>query len=242
MLTGGAGLVGFNLVVALPKGLHEPRRHRQGAGEPRAPRAHRPWRPDRHCRRRGGWRMGGRAPRGARSRCSSTRESRPSTRRLRPQQRRRHPARDRGPPLARRALRRGHQLVVVNSVADDDYTRTKRAQEQLVAESGLAHCCLRPTLMFGCLDPKHLGWLARLMDIHAHLPDPGRRPLHAPAALSARLQPHRRVVRIEHQPAGRTYDIVGDTRIDYIDIIRTIKRVKRSARWSSRSRTASSWR
>ena len=31
---------------------------------------------------------------------------------------------------------------------------------------------------------------------------------------------------IEHQPDGTTYDIVGDTRIDYIDIIRTIKRAK----------------
>jgi len=32
---------------------------------------------------------------------------------------------------------------------------------------------------------------------------------------------------IEKQPDGAAYDICGDTRIDYVDIIRTIKRVKR---------------
>ena len=52
---------------------------------------------------------------------------------------------------------------VVNSVANDDYTNTKKAQEKLVAESGLRHCVLRPTLMFGWFDPKHLGWLSRFM-------------------------------------------------------------------------------
>jgi hypothetical protein len=32
---------------------------------------------------------------------------------------------------------------------------------------------------------------------------------------------------MQQQPEGAVYDLVGDTRIDYIDIIRTIKRVKR---------------
>src|SRR5262249_42494345 len=42
---------------------------------------------------------------------------------------------------------------VVNSVANDDYTNTKKAQEALVVQSGLRHCILRPTLMFGWFDP-----------------------------------------------------------------------------------------
>ena len=50
---------------------------------------------------------------------------------------------------------------VVNSRADDFYTRTKRAQEDLVVKSGFKRCVLRPTLMFGWFDRKHLGWLAR---------------------------------------------------------------------------------
>lgn len=114
---------------------------------------------------------------------------------------------------------------VVNSVADDDYTNTKKAQEQLVAASGLPHCILRPTLMFGWFDPKHLGWLARFMARTPVFPIPGdgrylRQPLYERDFC-------RCVVRcIEGRPDGTVYDICGETRIDYIDIIRTIKRAK----------------
>ena len=114
---------------------------------------------------------------------------------------------------------------VVNSVADDSYTRTKRDQEALVRASGLRHCVLRPTLMFGWFDPKHLGWLSRFMAKTPVFPIPGngrymRQPLYE--------RDFCRCIAwcIEHQPDGATYDIVGDTRIDYIDIIRTIKRAK----------------
>ncbi|MBE7942573.1 NAD(P)-dependent oxidoreductase, partial [Ramlibacter aquaticus] len=53
---------------------------------------------------------------------------------------------------------------VVNSVADDDYTRTKKTQEEHFLASGVAGCVLRPTLMYGWFDPKHFGWLARFME------------------------------------------------------------------------------
>ncbi len=114
---------------------------------------------------------------------------------------------------------------VVNSVAVDDYTDTKRAQEKLVVDSGIAHCVLRPTLMFGWFDPKHLGWLSRFMAKTPVFPIPGdgrymRQPLYERDFC-------RCIVRcIETQPAGAVFDVCGDTRIDYIDIIRTIKRVK----------------
>ena len=108
---------------------------------------------------------------------------------------------------------------VVNSVADDDYTNTKKAQEKLVIDSGLRHCILRPTLMFGWFDPKHLGWLARFMAKTPVFPIPGngrymRQPLYERDFC-------RCIVKcIEEQPDGVSYDICGDTRIDYIDIIR----------------------
>lgn len=114
---------------------------------------------------------------------------------------------------------------VVNSVANDDYTNTKKAQEALVVASGIRHCVLRPTLMFGWFDPKHLGWLARFMEKTPIFPIPGhgrylRQPLYERDFCCC-------VVKcIEREPEGEIYDIVGDTRIDYIDIIRTIKRVK----------------
>lgn len=114
---------------------------------------------------------------------------------------------------------------VVVSVANDDYTRTKKAQEKLVVESGFTHCVLRPTLMFGWFDPKHLGWLSRFMAKTPVFPIPGdgrymRQPLYERdfCRCIARC--------IETQPAGDIYDVVGDTRIDYVDIIKTIKRAK----------------
>ncbi len=114
---------------------------------------------------------------------------------------------------------------VVVSVADDDYTRTKKAQEELVSESGIRHCILRPTLMFGWFDPKHLGWLSRFMTWTPLFPIPGdgrymRQPLYERDFCRCI------VVCLEREPNGAVYDIVGDTRIDYVDIIRTIKRVK----------------
>lgn len=115
---------------------------------------------------------------------------------------------------------------VVNSAAIDDYTETKKLQEAMVVESGLRHCVLRPTLMFGWFDPKHLGWLSRFMALTPVFPIPGdgkfmRQPLYERDFC-------RCIVKcVETQPDGDVYDIVGDTRIDYVDIIRTIKRVKR---------------
>ncbi len=115
---------------------------------------------------------------------------------------------------------------VVNSVSNDDYTRTKKSQEALVAASGLPHCVLRPTLMFGWFDPKHLGWLARFMEKTPVFPIPGhgrymRQPLYIRDFCRAL------VWAVEHQPAGGIYDVVGAHRIDYVDIIRLIKRVKK---------------
>jgi uncharacterized protein YbjT (DUF2867 family) len=114
---------------------------------------------------------------------------------------------------------------VVNSVAKDDYTDTKRAQEAMVVDSDLRHCVLRPTLMFGWFDPKHLGWLSRFMARTPVFPIPGdgrfmRQPLYERDFCRCIAKC------IETEPDGAVFDIVGDTRVDYIDIIRTIKRVK----------------
>ena len=114
---------------------------------------------------------------------------------------------------------------VVISLSDDDYTTTKRIQEQLVVESGIPCCVLRPTLMFGWFDPKHLGWLSRFMERIPVFPIPGhgrymRQPLYNKDFCNIIIHC------LERQPKGETYNVVGDTRIEYIDIIRTIKQVK----------------
>src|SRR5437588_4035631 len=46
---------------------------------------------------------------------------------------------------------------VLESAANDWYVQSKGAQEKLVLASGLACAVLRPTLMFGWFDRKHVG-------------------------------------------------------------------------------------
>lgn len=113
---------------------------------------------------------------------------------------------------------------VVESVADDDYTNTKKIQEKIVLESGIPTIVLRPTLMFGWFDRKHLGWLSRFMKKFPIFPIPGdgkymRQPLYAGdfAKIIASC--------IKQRKAGGVYNITGLERIDYIDIIKTIKAV-----------------
>jgi nucleoside-diphosphate-sugar epimerase len=62
---------------------------------------------------------------------------------------------------------------VMNSVATDLYTTTKRRQEHLVLREWPTVVVLRPTLMFGWFDRKHLGWLARFMQTLPVFPIPG---------------------------------------------------------------------
>jgi uncharacterized protein YbjT (DUF2867 family) len=114
---------------------------------------------------------------------------------------------------------------VVNSVADDHYVRSKTEQEQMVRASGLPHCVLRPTLMFGWFDPKHLGWLARLMERVPVFPIPGhgrymRQPLYNRDFCRAIVSV------MQRQPDGAVYDLTGPDRIDYIDMIRVIRDAK----------------
>ncbi len=115
---------------------------------------------------------------------------------------------------------------VVISVADDDYTNTKKVQEKMVADSGFKYCALRPTLMFGWFDKKHLGWLSRFMERVPVFPIPGegkylRQPLYVRDFCGVIIKA------MENQPNDRIYDIIGRENIDYIDIIRTIKKVKK---------------
>ena len=114
---------------------------------------------------------------------------------------------------------------VVNSVADDDYTRTKKTQEAAFLASGVAGCVLRPTLMYGWFDPKHFGWLARFMEKAPVFPIPGhgrymRQPLYN--------RDFCRAIEwcLRERPQGAVYDLVGQDRIDYVDIIRAIRRIK----------------
>ncbi len=111
---------------------------------------------------------------------------------------------------------------VVNSAAEDWYTETKEAQEKLVRHSGLPSVILRPTLMFGWFDRKHLGWLARYMARHRLFPVPGhgrylRQPLYAGDFCDIVISC------IENRPREKDYNISGLERIDYIDLMRAVR-------------------
>src|SRR5271168_1100468 len=111
---------------------------------------------------------------------------------------------------------------VVNSMAVDDYTETKRAQEALVAACGIKQVVLRPTLMFGWFDRKHVGWLARFMQRMPVFPIPGagkflRQPLYAADFCEIIVSS------LMNETTG-TYNITGQERIDYIDLIRAVKK------------------
>jgi nucleoside-diphosphate-sugar epimerase len=110
---------------------------------------------------------------------------------------------------------------VVNSMAIDDYTETKKAQEALVAATGISQVVLRPTLMFGWFDRKHVGWLARFMQRVPVFPVPGdgrflRQPLYCGDFVGI-------VASALESEINGAYNITGLERIDYIDLVRALK-------------------
>ncbi|MET3118488.1 nucleoside-diphosphate-sugar epimerase [Undibacterium sp. GrIS 1.8] len=112
---------------------------------------------------------------------------------------------------------------VVESIADDFYTNTKKIQERMVLESGIVCPILRPTLMFGWFDRKHLGWLSRFMNKVPLFPVPGhgrymRQPLYVGDFCNVIISC------IENPALNGIYNISGHEEVDYIDIIRQIKR------------------
>lgn len=111
---------------------------------------------------------------------------------------------------------------VVNSLAQDNYVKTKREQERLVLEAGIPCTVLRPTLMFGWFDRKHLGWLARFMQRSPVFPVPGhgryrRQPLYAGDF-------SRIIASCVAQPRpGEIHNVSGLALIDYIDLVREVR-------------------
>jgi nucleoside-diphosphate-sugar epimerase len=111
---------------------------------------------------------------------------------------------------------------VVNSMAVDNYTETKKVQEALVAACGIPQVVLRPTLMFGWFDRKHVGWLARFMQRVPIFPIPGsgrflRQPLFAADFCEI-------ITSCILAKTTGAYNITGQERIDYIDLIRAVKK------------------
>ncbi|MBT3451153.1 NAD-dependent epimerase/dehydratase family protein [archaeon] len=118
---------------------------------------------------------------------------------------------------------------VVISVADDHYTNTKRDGENLVKNSNLNYTILRPPLMYGCFDVKHLGFMAKLMDVSPIFPVPGsgkymRQPLYVLDICKIVLKI------IELEPENKIYNIIGKEKINFIDLLKIIAQERKMKR------------
>ncbi len=118
---------------------------------------------------------------------------------------------------------------VVISVADDEYTRTKREAEEIVTASGLPYTVLRPPLLYGLFDQKHLGFITRLIEKAPVVPIPGhgryaRQPLYT-GDLCAVI-----VEALTRGPEGRAWNVIGHEHIDFIDLLKIIAEEKRLRR------------
>ena len=119
---------------------------------------------------------------------------------------------------------------VVNSVATDLYTQTKRSQEQLVLQQWPDAVVLRPTLMFGWFDRKHLGWLARFMQKLPLFPIPGsgrfiRQPLYV-GDFCRLIQSSLKDLALKG-----TYDITGLERVSYLSLMRQLRKAVKARTW-----------
>lgn len=118
----------------------------------------------------------------------------------------------------------GISSSVLESAASDWYTESKTEQERIYVESGLPHVVLRPTLMFGWFDRKHVAWLSRFMQKTPVFPIPGdgeymRQPLFVGDLCDIIMSC------IERRPNGAAYNISGLEKITYIDLMRAVKDV-----------------
>lgn len=115
---------------------------------------------------------------------------------------------------------------VVVSVSNDLYVQSKTAGEKIVLESGLAHTTLRPPLMYGCFDYKHLGFLTMLMEKLPLLPFPGhgkyvRQPLYVMDMCAVIMSA------MKKGPSNQVYDLIGKEQIYFIDLLKIIRKKRK---------------
>ena len=116
---------------------------------------------------------------------------------------------------------------VVQSIANDEYTKTKREQQEIVCKNWDKPLVLSPTLMFGWFDRKHLGWLAKFMKRFPIFPIPGsgefiRQPLF--------VQDFCKIIEsgLVNNKLNGIYEITCLERIKYISLMDEIKKSVKS--------------
>ena len=110
---------------------------------------------------------------------------------------------------------------VVISVAKDNYTETKRTGEKIVKNSRIPYTILRPSLMYGCFDIKHLSYLIRMFERYPFFLMPGsgkyvRQPLYVEDFCNVILSC------ASMKPENKLYNIIGKEKINLIDCLKII--------------------
>jgi nucleoside-diphosphate-sugar epimerase len=116
---------------------------------------------------------------------------------------------------------------VVISVSNDLYTRSKRAGEELVKNCAVPHTILRPTLMYGCFDKKHIGFITEMMEkFPLFFPVPGHgKYMRQPVYVNNFCQIIMKL--IEMKPKNEVYNVVGHEKINFIDLLRIVAKKRK---------------
>lgn len=117
----------------------------------------------------------------------------------------------------------------VISVTKDDYSVTKSIGEKFVMESKVPYTILRPPMLYGRFEIKHLGYLAKILDSTPILPFPGngkyiRQPLYAGDFCKIIIK------LIDVSPKREVHNIIGKEQRYFIDMVKTIAKIKKQKR------------
>jgi len=109
----------------------------------------------------------------------------------------------------------------VISAVDDDYANTKRQAEEYVVNSGVSFTILRPSLVFGPFDNKHIGRILQFLKKSPVFPLAGnckviRQPIYVIDLAKVIVAAATRV------PKNKTYNLMGTEKIYYADMIKKI--------------------
>lgn len=111
--------------------------------------------------------------------------------------------------------------AAVLSVRKDNYAKTKLEGEDLVKNSGLTYCILRPSLMYGLTDDKNIGYLIDFADKYPFFPIPGsgkwpRQPVYIDDICEL-------VISFTKEfPENQIYNINGKESIFFKDMIKSV--------------------
>ena len=111
--------------------------------------------------------------------------------------------------------------AAVLSVRQDNYAKTKLEGEELVKNSGLEYCILRPSLMYGSTDDKNIGYLINFADKYPFFPIPGsgkwpRQPVFIDDICELVI------TFVKDFPVNQIYNINGKESIYFKDMIKAV--------------------